>query len=488
MIDWLETVIFFPHKTIIGLRSLTYDESTGEILKTYEIGRRSIEGSYSSSIQVESVNFFDFFASTETRKEIKKTKEKARKEFNEEKKQFEKEFKQKNSDDNSISLNSSFYNSLEKIATDLNIEGNYDSPFGKVKMPYYLCDLEQFIKFKGYQTDANRIYSDYLDAVFYNRSNDIDRIKELGIINCSYGIAIRGNPAKFLQGHNLIGCDCIKTLVKETLKIVLFELNINDNLVDLFKRIDDLDFYVTRIDITRMYDLGNNQSVKDFIYKLSYSLSVPRGDIEYINGTLYVGKHSTSSSIKIYNKLEEFKKDLTRRKLKESLGILRGKEVLEELKRFADGKLRIETTFRKKYLENKNMIYAKDLQAALDNLFEDKLGQCQIGQSQGNDELIDILPHHLLGTYALWLRGINVKDKINQRTFRRHAKELLLYGINIKRPPLNEKDTEYIMPLAQINLRVVRFEDVPKSIRNTLVHPNKPYKNRKIKVNNNDRT
>jgi len=48
------------------------------------------------------------------------------------------------------------------------------------------------------------------------------------------------------------------------------------------------------------------------------------------------------------------------------------------------------------------------------------------------------MPVHLLGVYLSWFQGVDLKKLTNRQTFWRWRKELLRYGIDIKKAPAED--------------------------------------------------
>lgn len=116
--------------------------------------------------------------------------------------------------------------------------------------------------------------------------------------HCSH-IQFSGNPTKFLQGHNVFGIDCMKTLAYRTVEAIFPQLGFDEVFIDRsLQKVLALDFQVSRIDITKMFKLGTNEDVQNYLYMLPHTVKA-RGDrCDNTKSTYYVGKTSPLWTLK----------------------------------------------------------------------------------------------------------------------------------------------------------------------------------------------
>lgn len=154
-----------------------------------------------------------------------------------------------------------------------------------------------------------------------------------------YLLEVEGSYHKLTKGQNAYNGYCnisdvvfgLVNIIEKEYKVVLPSL-----------------FYIQRVDIAICFDLKNNINVCNYINNLS-KISYPRRKIRfYENESIYCS--STSTTLKIYNKLKEFKKhDL--KKLKET-----DFDILSHIISI-DGFIRFECEIKKKKLKD---IFGKD--------------------------------------------------------------------------------------------------------------------------------
>lgn len=264
------------------------------------------------------------------------------------------------------------------------------------------------------------------------------------------GISIRGNPTKFLQGHNCFGIDCIRSLIIQTIRRTLPQLGFTPLLVQrACHLVSNWDFIVTKIDITHMFDLGSDADVNAYLRMLPFTATA-RGDrAQFDRNTWYLGKHSGLWSLKIYNKYKE----ITSRSKKHQLPMHLQQRGIEQ---FAFGKLRVELVLQKQQLTRLNMTNPQVLQNSLDQLFEDFAGKISMNNQQITDKDIIKLPGKVQLSFISWKNGRDLKSELPKNTYYRHRRKLLEYGIDIaKRPIPQEERIAVICPLKVLRPKLV---------------------------------
>lgn len=231
-----------------------------------------------------------------------------------------------------------------------------------------------------------------------------------------------GNPAKFLQGHNLFGSDDVKGLLFDALVDVCeaLELNPTSENVAAWRRGDIL---LSRVDVTGMYELPTPSDVGAWLVAAGKTASIKwRGRGHYQDGTLYFGKvakgkRSSPWQMKLYHKGQEvmvhrLHKDLEHR---------------EDLEKWASNKLRIEVTLRTQELKRLGLHYVRNWTVErAGRTFEAYLSKLDIGE----DQMVDIdveeqLKPSLRAVYALWKTGADMRGVFTRPTFYRYRKEIM---------------------------------------------------------------
>ena len=82
-------------------------------------------------------------------------------------------------------------------------------------------------------------------------------------------LKLSGNPAKFLQGHNVFGSDDLLSLMIDVYKKITKALNINYT-ADDFKNVKTGNYLVTSIDINYSFDLPSKADVDSWLRAALY--------------------------------------------------------------------------------------------------------------------------------------------------------------------------------------------------------------------------
>lgn len=240
---------------------------------------------------------------------------------------------------------------------------------------------------------------------------------------------ISGNFLKWLQGHNLFGTNDVQGLVHETLAS-LSERGFIAIAADARHLVNaSRAATVSRIDLTEMFELPSRAACRAWIKAAESTAHMAhrgRGTLTR-EGTLYFGKASRRSMLKIYVKGDEIEAQGKGHKLPADLPFR------DALCTWADNKLRVELQLR--------TLTLVDLELQMvgswgDNepltVFSKYLSTLNLNSQMpilGPD--LDKLPAHLRSTYQHWWTGFDVRSVVSKATFYRHRRELLSFGIDI---------------------------------------------------------
>lgn len=231
-----------------------------------------------------------------------------------------------------------------------------------------------------------------------------------------------GNPAKFLQGHNLFGSDDLKGLLIDALVDVCEALELAPTPANLLAwRRGDI--VLSRVDVTGMYELPTFSDVGAWLLAAGKTASVKwRGRGHYQDGTLYFGKvakgkRSSPWQMKLYHKGQE----VLVHKLPSDLP---GRELLEN---WASNKLRIEVTLRTQELKRLGLQTVKMWTADVaTRTFEAYLSKLDIGEEQMVDvEIEEQLRPSLRAAFIAWKSGADMRSVLPRRTFYKYRKEIM---------------------------------------------------------------
>lgn len=273
------------------------------------------------------------------------------------------------------------------------------------------------------------IVNDHLEGSFDSRlSVRVGCGAKYSFVDKGYFIEIEGSYHKLILGYNSHNGYCDLQFISENL-IQIVELAYNIKLPHFEN------WYLQRCDIAICYDLKNQENVKSYINSLSRCQYPRRNAKFYYDESLYLS--GTISTLKIYNKLLEFKKhDMKKfRTYKFDL-----KNYLEIIKGF----IRFECEIKKKFLVKlyrKNHIKIKEVKYEdLKNMWSNefmKLLKCISGDLEivrGREEVKERLnklykptkASRLYNFYcAIQLNGlIDIKESMSKASYYRNVKEL----------------------------------------------------------------
>lgn len=255
-------------------------------------------------------------------------------------------------------------------------------------------------------------------------------------------IEISGNPAKFFQGHNVFGSEDVVGLTAAMYRAVCTRLGMAPSANELYA-VDAGAVQITRLDLTRSYDLGSLPRVLSAIRALEHSATLKhRGRGSLINGsTLIFGRGSRRWALLLYAKGQE----LRVHPLPEGLA---SGPLLE----YAARLLRAEIRFQAMELKKRNLHFAA---AWMQNVSQEQHGatmeKLHIAAAFMLDpDVIASLPARLQTTYQLWKDGHDLRAMLSRATFYRYRAELAAHGVDIAvQQPRNRAESN-VVPLPLI--------------------------------------
>lgn len=245
-------------------------------------------------------------------------------------------------------------------------------------------------------------------------------------------------PMKLLVGHNLFGTNNLARILDGILRAIYqrFGLTFTDK---------DTAFYaangvlLSRIDLTGGFQVGSQAMVVETIYLLREHLLDHGFDIvvhEGPNGieTLYLGKKSSTSTLKFYNKYLQMLDD-------KRLQLL---PYYNELLSHAESEVRFEFAARDPYLASRGLKNSKEWTVGkVREILEETLDELGLSKPL----LAELPAHEVVGLsdarrakYTLWLDGNDLKEHYPAHTFARDRTVFLAKGIDIGRPHTSAQD------------------------------------------------
>jgi II/X family phage/plasmid replication protein len=238
-------------------------------------------------------------------------------------------------------------------------------------------------------------------------------------------LEISGNPAKFLQGHNLFGTDDLPGLSVAFIRAVADRLNYRLTPSEA-QSVSEGIVTLTRIDCTQSWNVGNLPRALNVIRALSDSGVFShrgRGSLTS-EGTVYWRQKSRFLASKAYAK----GKELQAHKLPHDLAHR------DDLEAFAQGLVRFEFTLRSMWLKRKSLHVVRNwhtLGVAPETLHSELMADLSVTNAEIPGEELEQLPPRLRLVYRAWKAGDDLRRTLPARTFYRYRKQLLEHGIDI---------------------------------------------------------
>lgn len=264
---------------------------------------------------------------------------------------------------------------------------------------------------------------------------------------CSH-LEIKGNPVKFFQGHNLWGTDDVPALAVATCYAVADLLKIPVHHDDAAEW-NAGNIRLTCVDATESFHLNSRAEVLAFLRSAEQTAHLAhRGRGQLVKGsTLYFGKNSRRSSLKLYAKGPEIERKGHRQEI-----IL----VLPSAKAWADRTLRAELRLHSMELRRIGLDHVRDWFATdglpsevtaklLRDVFE---GMTMTTTARLSAEVMDTLRPALRAAVAAWESGHDLRTIYSKSGFYKFRAELLPHGIDIAtRMP---REVSNVVPLYRV--------------------------------------
>jgi II/X family phage/plasmid replication protein len=217
---------------------------------------------------------------------------------------------------------------------------------------------------------------------------------------------ISGNPAKFLQGHNVFGTNDLVSLVaklfERLFQIKELELSTTDFERELIR---NGDYRLTRVDVNEHFLFPSEQLAKAWLRAAGRSATLKyRGSGIYKDGTMYFTPQSRRSVSLIYHKGDEITSRDKKHRLADELLLI--PELLDYAKRSLRFELRTFSTQLNDLGLALGCNWKKDTASAL--MYDHFISKLQLSANMSlSHSVIENLPKNLrLTLYAMFLRPI----------------------------------------------------------------------------------
>lgn len=271
---------------------------------------------------------------------------------------------------------------------------------------------------------------------------------------------VSGNPAKYLQGHNIYGSNDLQALMCKWVQSIVKLLPIDDNWrqVLCYKAFSG-DYQITRIDVTENFRVGTtNDDVHKWLHNANKTARMSHKNASPMKGdTFYFGQHSRRHTVKLYNKYSEIERHGVDPKLI---------DYHDKMKRDIEGCIRIECCYRSKKLEDmgfssgRQIMYyanknAKRVSEVIQDMLKEDIKKIQLSAQVDNNQItVKTVGAAAYGVYCSWSDGNDVRTDMAKATFYRHRNKLLPYGVDLLLPPIAEKKKV-------VNLQRFVLTDIP---------------------------
>lgn len=241
-------------------------------------------------------------------------------------------------------------------------------------------------------------------------------------------VEISGNPAKFLQGHNVFGTNDLKYLVAKMIDklCMIDELELKPTDIE-YENIQEGKYHLSRVDVNEHFAFPSAQVARAWLRAAGNSANMKfRGAGLFKEGTLYFeGKRYIP---KIYFKYDEINsKDKSHRLPDELLQIPELIEYAEKSLRF---EIKILSTQLKDWYLHLGCNWDADTATMLIN--DQFISKLQLSANMPiENEVIESLPKNLRLTYTAWVNGEDLRQVLSRPTFYRYRTRLMEYGIDI---------------------------------------------------------
>ena len=269
-------------------------------------------------------------------------------------------------------------------------------------------------------------------------------------------IEISGNPAKFLQGHNVFGSDDLIHLINKTLdRLIALDIGLTPTQEELQKIAKGF-FAVTRVDVNEHFAFNSEQSAKAYLRAIANSSNMRhRGAGQFRGDTLYFSPQSRRTVAKIYHKGDEIHSRKKEHRLHDDF------LAIPELVSYATNSLRLELKILSTQLKDweLNFGYNWTLETPFYLLKKHFIDKLELSENMPiQDNVFDEMPRALKSVYILWEKGVNLKEMYSKAQYYKHRSAMLKYGIDIAIIQ-EEKPKENIIPM--ISYLVVKPMGIP---------------------------
>lgn len=259
-------------------------------------------------------------------------------------------------------------------------------------------------------------------------------------------VEISGNPAKFLQGHNVFGTNDLKYLVAKMIDklCMMDELELKPTDVE-YENIQQGIYQLSRVDVNEHFFFPSAQLARSWLRAAGNSANMKfRGAGLFKEGTLYFTPQSRRFVPKIYFKYDEINsKDKSHRLPDELLQV-------PELVEYAEKSLRFEIKILSTQLKDWSLHLGCNWDASTATMLinDQFISKLQLSANMAIDSgVLQSLPKNLRLTYTAWANGEDLRQVLSRPTFYRYRTKLIEYGVDISVVQDTQKEQSNVVPM-----------------------------------------
>lgn len=243
-------------------------------------------------------------------------------------------------------------------------------------------------------------------------------------------IEISGNPAKFLQGHNIFGTNDLKYLVAKLFDrlCMIDELELKPTSEE-YDNIQDGHYRLSRVDVNEHFYFPSAMLARSWLRAAGRSANMMfRGAGLFKEGTLYFTPESRRFVPKIYYKFDEINSKDKKHRLPDEL--LQIPELVEYAEKSLRFEIKILSTQLNEWQLHLGCNWTPDIATMLLN--DHFISKLQLSENMplAND-IRDSLPRNLRMIYTAWSNGEDLRQLYSKTAFYRWRTKMLEYGIDI---------------------------------------------------------
>lgn len=259
-------------------------------------------------------------------------------------------------------------------------------------------------------------------------------------------VEISGNPAKFLQGHNIFGTNDLKYLVAKLIDrlCMIEELGLKPTSKE-YEDIQEGKYLLTRVDVNEHFAFPSPDVARAWLRAAGNSANMRfRGAGVFKEGTLYFTPQSRRFVPKIYFKYDEIVSKLKSHRLSDEL--LQINELIE----YAKNSLRFEIKVLSMQLKDWELSEGCNWDSSTATILMTKYFISKLELSENmpiDDKILNELPKNLHLTYIAWVNGEDLRKVLSRPTFYRYRTKLLKHGIDISIVKNTKSEKDNVIPM-----------------------------------------